>query len=601
MKEINTYIMFICRICFLLLIIGSGSTVTAQVKVKGKLDQLVDTKNKKEQQAVQEEKQFQDSVAQVAKDSVIQAERAQAVEDSIQKAQVLAEFMSKFEIDTNDFAKRIATVKQRHPNSKGSVQHWNRKYLISTANAYKKIHQLDSNYKVFGWHPYWMGTSYESYNYTLLSHIAYFSYELNPSTGGYRTVHDWKTTPMIDSAKKYNCKVLLSVTNFGTENNRLFLKNVAAQKKFIKEITALLRARNGDGVNIDFEKVPQDQRRAFTNFIINLSTSLKTINKDFEVTLAIPAIDFKGIIDFAQLDKYVDLFVVMGYEFYGANNKVAGPVAPLRSGQTWWKFNLERAIDDYLIAGVTPKKILLGLPYYGAEWRTKDLIVPAEAEQFVRYPMYRTIRKEYASETRKIDLESQSAFLAFEEGTSFKYRQVWFEDSTTLGAKYDWVKERQIGGIGIWALGFDNGYDDLWILLANRFSVPEGMVQQATTKKIRRGFWRRIMFLALRAMRNPMSLLRSPRPLMMIFGGLFGVSMIGFFILFRFGCRFKRFFNLFLKSSLTLLVLILIVLVFIAMRYTGLREAAFLFGGLILGGIIIFIYSRRFISEKDLP
>ena len=38
-------------------------------------------------------------------------------------------------------------------------------------------------YKVFGWHPHYMGTAYKSYNFQLLWGISYFSYEVNPATG----------------------------------------------------------------------------------------------------------------------------------------------------------------------------------------------------------------------------------------------------------------------------------------------------------------------------------------------------------------------------------------------------------------------------------
>jgi len=42
---------------------------------------------------------------------------------------------------------------------------------------------LDSNHVVFGWHPYWMGNSFKTYNYNLLSHISFYGYIINPNTG----------------------------------------------------------------------------------------------------------------------------------------------------------------------------------------------------------------------------------------------------------------------------------------------------------------------------------------------------------------------------------------------------------------------------------
>src|SRR5512139_666278 len=46
--------------------------------------------------------------------------------------------------------------------------------------------------KVLGWHPYWASASaFQYYNYTALTHIAYFSYETDTATGGYKTIRGW--------------------------------------------------------------------------------------------------------------------------------------------------------------------------------------------------------------------------------------------------------------------------------------------------------------------------------------------------------------------------------------------------------------------------
>ena len=37
--------------------------------------------------------------------------------------------------------------------------------------------------EVFGWHPYWEGSGYTNYTFELLSTVAYFSYEVNPTNG----------------------------------------------------------------------------------------------------------------------------------------------------------------------------------------------------------------------------------------------------------------------------------------------------------------------------------------------------------------------------------------------------------------------------------
>ena len=46
--------------------------------------------------------------------------------------------------------------------------------------------------------------------------------------------------------------------------------------------------------------------------------------------------------------------------------------------------------------------------------------------------------------------------------------QIYFDNETSLGLKYDLVNQSGIAGIGIWALGYDGEYPNLWNLLAEK-------------------------------------------------------------------------------------------------------------------------------------
>ncbi len=117
----------------------------------------------------------------------------------------------------------------------------------------------DLTHMVYGWHPYWAGSSaYLSYDYEALTHIAYFSYEVDTATGGFTTLRGWDTTPVIDYAHQRGVKVTLTVTNFGTLGNTAILADTVKQWNLIHTLINQLRARNGDGVNFDFESVPGD-------------------------------------------------------------------------------------------------------------------------------------------------------------------------------------------------------------------------------------------------------------------------------------------------------------------------------------------------------
>lgn len=566
----------------------------AQGELKNLLDQSVDTKSKKAVEVKKKEetvKVLQDSLkAILTRDSSLKQQNQQVLEQAVA-------------FDTAEFKTRNFAVKERKPKFNFSTEEgWQKEFLLTNVNTYKKNHKLDSTKHVFGWHPYWMGNAYKSYNFSLLSVIAYFSYEMDPVTGSYNTIHEWKTTSMVDSAHAHGCKVVLSVTNFGTANNAKFLSNVAAQKTFINTLITLLREKNADGVNIDFEAIPKSSRANLTNFIIDLSSSLRSARKDYLITLALPAVDFDNVYEMSQLTQFVDMFVIMGYEFYGSNSKVAGPVAPITSGKTWWPYNLERSVDEYLVAGATPSKLLLGLPYYGAEWQTEDLKFPSRVEKFIGYSMYRSIKNTHGDISCCNDEVSGSKFYVYRDENN-KYRQIWYEDKSSLAKKYDWIKEKKIGGIGIWALGYDNGHTELWELIAEKFALPDSVaalpVKAASMPK---GMsWQMLLNYALRIIQNPRALVTNPRPLLLIFGSFMGISMALVFVIIRYGYRFKRIWKVLLQGMASLFILIVLALIFFTLKYAGLREVAFLLGGFIIAGLLFIIFSRQFLIERDLP
>jgi spore germination protein YaaH len=502
--------------------------------------------------------------------------------------------------DTQMFKERMANVKQPFTNKDlHSESEWSREKKILNNIRYEKEHILDTNYKVFGWHPYWCGNAYKSYNYSLLSMISYFSYELNPETGFYKSIYNWRETGLVDSAKKHNCKVLLTISCLNSQGCSTFLNSSDAQKNLIATAITLIRERDADGLTLDFENVRNADRSKFTNFIIDLATTLKEENEEYLLSVALPAVDFENVYDFSQLNMYVDLYVMMGYEYHGENSQVAGPVAPLSNGNKWNEFTLKNSVDEYLANGIPPKKFLLGIPYYGAEWKTKHLKFPSSAESFIKYYTYRQAKEITGNKRGDVDNTSMSKFYAYSDRAS-DYRQLWYEDSVTLGAKYDFVKKKKIGGIGIWALGYDNGHDELWRLLADKFAYNEKEVKEIKRSRRRLSF-RRIMGYVKRLIRNPKSIISRPRSFLRIFGAFTGVSLIGLFLVLRYTKKFKRFVKLILKGGIAAIVILTIALIFIFFRYFDIRELLFLIGGFALGGILFLIFSRRYISEKDLP
>ncbi|KXX68958.1 hypothetical protein AVL50_17510 [Flammeovirga sp. SJP92] len=551
----------------------------------------------KEQKEAEEEKAAEastDSTNTAPEDAVL-VEESVAEEDSI--ALAIEALEQKAFIDTLQMKNRLREVKKNKIKGDFTESEWQKKMNLVSNKSLEGNYDLLDNVEVFGWHPYWMGKGYDSYNFSLLSTIAYFSYELNPVDGSYYSIHDWETTALIDSAHLHNCKVLLTVTNFGYNNNRTFLKNRNEQQQaLINKLVTLLFQRNADGVNIDFENIPKEQRQNFTNFIIDLSNSLRKSNPKFKISLTIPPKDFNGVFDIQSLTPYVDQFIVMGYEFYGQNSAIAGPVAPIESGDFWWEFNIERSVLEYKVDGIPSDKLILASPLYGAEWITEDLTYPSKASHFVGYLTKKQIDGKIGGIPVQREALSGSAFHVYRDEWG-RYHQIWFEDSVTLQKKIDLIKKHELKGIGFWALGFDNGNPEMWIKVKDNFTVlPENAPSGFSMGKTRR-----YINYALRIISNPKTILTNPSMLMYMFGGVMGVNscFIIFFLSFRY-----RLTKLMKVASSTLILVFTIIglgIFMITYDFVSAKEVILMICGILLGGLALFFLSYRFFIKKELP
>ena len=118
-------------------------------------------------------------------------------------------------------------------------------------------------------------------------------------------------------------------------------------------------------------------------------------------------------------------------------------------------------------------------PYYGAEWQTDNLTIPSKAKLFKNNLTYATIQKTIKAPPQ-FDTSSISAWIPYTSSTN-DMMQVWYDDSLSLAAKYDWALKSKVAGVGIWALGYDDGYTSLWALLNNKFTGPKDTTGTASS------------------------------------------------------------------------------------------------------------------------
>lgn len=313
-------------------------------------------------------------------------------------------------------------------------------------------------FMVYGWHPYWAkDTDYLHYDYSVLTHIAYFSYEVDTATGSYSTLRGWDTTPLISYAHERGVKVMLTVTNFGSERNTKILTDTVKQWTLINTVIAQLKLRNGDGVNFDFETVPAAMKANMVSFCKRAVRGIRAELPQAEISLATPAVNWSDGWDLTSLAGICDYVIMMGYNYYWGGSKNAGPVAPL-AGET---YNVTTSIEeDYIAVGVPQARLLLGMPWYGYDWPVESSVRKSATTGTGTSRTYISTLPLVSSHGKTFDSSTSVPWMSYQSGT--QWRQMWFEDSLSLLMKTNFAKKRNLAGIGIWALSYEAGRPELW-------------------------------------------------------------------------------------------------------------------------------------------
>src|SRR5579859_508852 len=338
---------------------------------------------------------------------------------------------------------------------------------------------------VYGFLPYW-----NFGQVTLqpeLTNIAYFSLSIDGNGNivqtqnggvdeGYHDLQSEDLLNILNTAAQQHTKPEIVLSMMDNDQISHFLLSSDAQSKVIKSLDAVLLGYPFQGVNIDIEytgPVTQNLQDDYTNFIQLLRNHLQQHYKniDLSVDILASASGNRGIWDLQNVAKQVDYIVVMAYDFHRTTSIMAGPVAPLFGGQKLWDSDVTQHLRNLLLL-VPKQKLLLGIPFYGYEWQTTS-----------RNPQAQTFPNtgEMASEESIQQILNQKKELGVQEGWSDdalspylsylkdgQIHMIYYENSRSLSYKLDLVNQLDLGGIAIWALGYEKNSRELWDVVQHK-------------------------------------------------------------------------------------------------------------------------------------
>ncbi len=353
------------------------------------------------------------------------------------------------------------------------------------ATSSQNLESAQTDKVVYGFVPFWQISSFVLQ--PELTHVAYFSLTFNGS-GKILTVENGKTDPgyrvfqssgfleKMNQAKDNNTSIDLVVSQLNNKDIEAFLNSPAAQQSFYSQMHEVLLSYTVSGINIDVEyqgNAKKELRDQFTVFIKNFTQFLDTQHPETMVSIDVYASSIMGnnIWNIPELEPYVDYFIIMGYDFHKAGSPLAGPVAPLLAeGVHKDQKHITQYVAEFL-KHVPSKKILLGVPFYGYEWQTVS-----DDPRAATYPRtgatasFQRIQQILANPELSVqqywEETTLSPYLTFKQDE--KQKLIFYEDERSLGYKLDLINQSNLGGIAIWALGYEGPYRNLWEVIQTK-------------------------------------------------------------------------------------------------------------------------------------
>ena len=349
---------------------------------------------------------------------------------------------------------------------------------------------------VYGFLPYWMLNKLKYIQTDKLTHIAYFALNINED-GTIRRIDEegnsdpgyniWKNSTalkdFIVKAKANGVEMSLTIISHDTEINDAFLDCTSCWVTLYNEVDEELKRHDLRSINLDFEYpeyTKKEKALKYSQFVAFMNKQLERGREkegmEVIVSTFADATIKPRVTDIETLNEAADGIFVMAYDFHYSESETAGPVAPINGGGKLYNYDLTSMLNDYT-KYVSPSKLILGVPYYGYNWVVESeqpYSARIPGDDYIGYSQSQTY--EFIMDTLLTmkpnvtwDPTSLTPYFSYVSPTTGSIRQVHFENIDSLKIKYELVFKYNLKGAGIWALGYDGGYQELWDVLSEQF------------------------------------------------------------------------------------------------------------------------------------
>ena len=297
----------------------------------------------------------------------------------------------------------------------------------------------------------------------VMTHINYAFAELYVRDGvyqGFKVQGNLSRFEQIAALKKKNpdLKICLSFSHTVANNDNkqdggfsAMCKSEAGRRAFAEDCLAFLKKYNLDGVDLDWEfpglswsGAACDPSCDTDNYVLLVKQLRETLGTSYTISYAGYCSDKTSVsggyryVDIKAMDPYVDYVNIMAYDLDEAPHHHSA----LNDTRAYKDCN--RAVNAYLTAGVSPDKLVLGLPFYGRHsFSTSPTAI--SYKKILQLDRYQYRRNQW-------DDKASCPFVATMGGAFY----CGYDNPRSIGLKGAWVREKGMLGLMYWEYDQDD-------------------------------------------------------------------------------------------------------------------------------------------------
>jgi len=328
----------------------------------------------------------------------------------------------------------------------------------------------------------------DSFEVEKLTHLIFCFCHLKGNRLSVNNARDSATIQKMVALKSRNpqLKIILSLGGWGgCQTCSPVFTTKEGRKEFAKSVRDLNNYFGTDGIDLDWEYpgLPgpgivhrDDDKRNFTLLLHTLRERLdalgakrnRRMGDHYLITAALADSEFVGHIELDRIHQYLDWIDLMTYDFHNSLTPATGHHSALAVSATSQEHerSVERAVAQFLAAGVPAPKLIVGVPFYGRAF------ADVRAENHGLDQPYGHYDSDYPWPRLKADFIGRNGFERHWDDKA-KVPYLWnsrtrtfvsYDDPESLALKAGYVKAHKLGGMMYWEQSQDPAGELLEVL-----------------------------------------------------------------------------------------------------------------------------------------